>query len=441
MTEVNEGVSPGSEELPRMKFILMGVLEIWFQSGIDTWGHQSDGTEEQHPPGNEPHWGSPVVYPAAYVRKGGDGETKALELKVSWSQNDCDGKATLTGLSSDKKIEIRAEIDIKGFFGTARVKGEMVKKPETVANYGGGEPFSWTLEAKGLTVTATGGSPLRLFFVDRKPRPLNWSYENHYIRVIDWATKWAAGQAGEKPVLAALWNEFSTGERARIPHATGFVYWKTYPPLESLSNLIRPNGNAEKKGWSCTAVSHLFMACLSLHGILCQEIEITIPNAEINGIKPKSFLVANWKKAPKPIPNWSKISVLYYGGSWKNFPDRSPPLQEVGKTELLKNPLPDAPGAGPGRLEIDMKKMPGIPAQGQLTPPGWFKNHWLVRVQGQLYDPSYGKIHANDLKRYTDVTVPGWLVYVIEEKDGAIAICCVDRSYAELVPVARSKNF
>jgi hypothetical protein len=404
MTQIGEGIAAAIIKFLSEKYLFAGVLEVKFDSGIRIFDLQRGGAEPELPASGTPHWSPAGTFPAVYVRQGGTGETKDLKVKVGWNQKSRDGSAKVKGESSDGAIMIEGDFTISGESGSAEVSCQFTKKPATVANYGSGIGFSWTVTAGGETVSAPGAGQLKLFFVDAQPKPLSWSYKKHYLKVIDWATSWAAGKAGEAPVLAAIWDRFSDGSSARVPHVTGFAYWKTNKPVQDLKKVIAPDTDAGKLGWSCRAIAHLFMECLAVNGIQCVEV---IPQTA-GGTH--AFLVHNWDVAATPFPNWESSPDLYYAGSW--VPSDTAPLNTPAPTSLLKQKL-----AGPAtdKLTIDMQKRYGVPAQGQRKAPLMFSNHWIVQVGSRLYDTSYGLEHPNSMIGYASTSLGGWLVGLVPD--------------------------
>lgn len=421
MAEVGEGIAAIIVTFFKPKYIFAAIKEIKFESGIEVYEVDKNGSDDKLPPGSNPHWGAGKVYPAVYVREGGAGETKELKVKVKWNQKNCDGSAKLKAKSSDGKIIIEGDFSVSGERGDKTIPCKFTKKPNVVKNYGRGIDLEWEVTASGETATAIGGSPLRLFFLDAKPKkfggdwtdpqPSGFGYKNHYLKVIDWATKWAEGKQGQASVLAALWDKFSDGSGARVPHITGYSYWKTEKCVQDLKTLITPGGGAGRKGWSCRAIAHTFMECLALHGITCLEV---VPRTALGTYM---FLVQNWNVRGTPITNWEQLPEDYFGGTWVN--SNSPPLSKTTPTSLKKEVFgvgPVLPGNPPlviskdEPLEIDCEKRPGVPAQGQQAPPLGFSNHWIVEVGGRLYDTSYGVCHANDIDTYRDSAVAVWLV-------------------------------
>jgi hypothetical protein len=436
MSEIGEAAAAiaqaAQDAVNAIKFFFGGVKKVFFKSGIDIYIVKGNGSEEMVPSSaSTPHWNGWTVYPAVYVRQGGAGETKTLQLEVSWTQKGYDGAAKIKGKSADGKIEIEGSFSVSGLRGSATVDCTMTKKPDTVKNYatslgsggsagaggGGGIEFEWEVEAGGETLSVSGPTSLLLYFIDQKPKPIAWShgYKAHYLRVIHWATLWADGKQGSAQVFPALWDKFSDGTGARVPHATTWAYWKTQNPVQLLNELLRANDPARGRGWSCMAAAHLFMEMLALHGIQSCEVVISTPSGA------QAFLVKNWNKRATPIPNWYGQPTYYYGGSWIDQDD--PPLKKAVPTSLRQMlpppppPPPPSPGSPPPpapppppALVIDIEKQPGVPAQGQSKAPLAFYNHWIVRANGKLWDTSYGGENPDNTTTYANAGLAGWLI-------------------------------
>lgn len=399
MPQVGEPICVGTIGPLNLITLITFISKIKFESGIPIVDVLDGGATADVPPAGAAHWTPFSNYPAVYVRQGGKGETKDVKVDVEWVQISHDGAAKLKGVSADGRIVIEGDFTISGAMGMATVSCQFTKKPDFVANYGAGEIFEWTVTAGGDTGTAIGGGLLKLFFVDAAPLPINWGYHRYYLKVIDWATAWAQGAAGESQVLESIWDEFSDGTEARNPHATGFAYWQTEGCIQDLYSLVRPDGGAPQLGWSCKAIAHLFMECLALNGIKCQEVIINAaPGSDC-------FLVHNWDVRATPIPNIGNRPDLFYAGSWRH--SDFPPLNTRSGTRFLKT---DAAGRVTGPMEIDMLKRPGVPAQGQGSAPLIFGNHWIVLVGGKLYDTSYGAVHKNSMTAYARASLAGWRI-------------------------------
>lgn len=418
MTEVGESVAlrAALEDLFKDKYLVTGVLEITFKSGIEIYDFEA-AAEKLIPAAGTPHWGAANIFPAVYARQGGAGETKDVDVKVLWAQKGYDGSAKIKGKSTDGAIEIEGSFSVSGENGNAVVACQFTKKPAVVRNFGAGVDLTWEITAGGATFPMFGGTPVKLYFVDAKPRPVGWGYKKHYLQVIEWATEWADGKTGEGPVRAALWDQFSDGTGARVSHATGFSYWKTNRPIQALDDLLRPPRQAVALGWSCKAIAEVFMECLALNGISCVEV---IPHSPPTA---QAFLVKNWDHTASPTPNWYTNPTVYYGGTWEQIPYAPLNRSVTGTLTQERPPPPPPPAPAPGApappppppppavpLVVDYFKRSGVPAQGQSEAPLAFNNHWIVETGGRLYDSSYGATHANSIASYAAGAVAGWRV-------------------------------
>lgn len=388
MTEIGEGVEVGAPAPAPEKVLIVGLLEIWFDSGIELHDLDKDGLESRLPPRGKPHWGTTESYPAAYVRQGGAGETKKLRVRVRWEQKGCDGEAKLSACGAGGALTVAGTFPLEGEAGERLVLCEFTKKPAVVRNGEAGFRLRWTLQVSGQDVAITD-TEHELHFLDAAPKPISWGYPKHYRRAVAWATRWADGRQGEAAVYAAIWSHF---KGPKLVHATGFSYWKTKKCAQNLKDVLHP-GFADEKGWSCAGIAHLFMECLAVHGIVCCEVIVEVPD----GVK--MFLVKNWEFAPAPARlHRHNEPQLYNAGVWISL--MTPPLNRIVRL----------PGGDIG--PIDCRKLPGVPAQGQLEPPVMFGNHWIVRTQGSLHDTSYGGVHADAVATYTEASIDGWLASV-----------------------------
>lgn len=440
------------------KEILVSIEEIY----CDPEDTLFDVNHNQIPAAGVPHWKAGASHPAIYVREGSNGTKDSLRVKIKWVDNEqFTGQATLKGVSDPSlRIELEGTVDISGETGEKVVTCTFKKRPLEVRNLSSGVIMTWSITCQ--TTHLTGGDQLKLFFVDAKPKPITWNdpYVNHYLKVVEWATTWAENKKTETPVFDALWSKFSDGTKARNPHVTGLVYWKTDNPAQNLNQVINPTFNAADKGWSCRGIAHTFMACLAVHGIRCREVE---PNGNGGG-----FLVHNWELRPGgPVPNWYSRPSNYYGGSWLgNWPKetQAPVISIYKELEPIRaQGPPTAAGAYPTvpnprqeLMEIDFKKKPGAIGQGQDSPPLTFGNHWIVAYQNKFYDTSYGMKHnttvINDygkaalagwlidrLPHETTVTQRVWLVFKKKKQAKCKAFVCREYSYHSIIAEPRSQ--
>jgi len=59
--------------------------------------------------------------------------------------------------------------------------------------------------------------------------------------------------------------------------------------------------------------------------------------------------------------------------------------------------------------DLSAINLPGIPGQDNPDPPGFFGNHYVVKLLGRIYDPSYGGIPYATEKEHEDASIDGIL--------------------------------
>jgi hypothetical protein len=345
------------------------VLEIAFDGQIDIYYVRFDQKSTDYSPENIPagktylHINPPTVYPklgdphwkwdeasgkvaknwpAVFVRddaakKHAFKRTLSVTLKKAVAS---DGELYVYAEGADFKV---AEQKVTFAKGVAKsIKFEFSALPQKVGKYSQ-TAIQWYFRTEPAAEAQKGPETKHtIFIVDDKPKKANLrGYDYFLFEVCDWGCTWAQGKSGYRDVLAAIWSQFSP---VKANHATGLIYWKDsmekgVEPHQAMDLAIRsqddplaPDCNAA----SCVVFAHVLINCLSLHGIEAAEIRI-----ELTADSKKDFI---------------RNGRQYYGCRFNS------------KTTK---------------------------AQGTLTaPPAWV-NHWIVDVgdvmnQWNIFDPSYG---------------------------------------------------
>ena len=292
------------------------------------------------PIAGSPHWVNsdtrPVSWPAAYVRGGAAGGPHARSLSVDFTATgNLNGlreiRAVCPGLMTTDIVQVQ-------FVGGVAlgVQFQLQNVPATVRCCS-----DMTLRWQSRTVgaarfTPSGSSRHTLYFLDAAPRAAVGQGERHYFEVIDWACRWADGQAGPANVLQQILQRF---QPVAAVHASGLIYWRNHQaavnPAQNVATAIRYQdfGIGERKASSCIVFDRVFMNCLAIHGIRAMEIML----------------------APSPLPFMRNTTFFLAPTRW--------------------NAATVAAHGNPG------------------APDGW-QNHWVTAVDigggWQLYDPSYG---------------------------------------------------
>jgi hypothetical protein len=288
------------------------------------------------------------------------------------------GTATLSSKDADVEVEGTASVSPSKTATPVVFNCKFKKLPKTVRLLKN-HRFAWTLDLPGAGgPRKLNATPLTLFVVDEKPKKVTWPDPNKdlYDWVLEYSCRWANGQTGADDVFKAIWKKFSTGTKARVPHETGYIYWKKNSCIQALYALRYSKKGGKTDGWSCRAICHFFMMSIAAHGLDCQSV---IPTGT-----PLGFLVAEWTLAgaggdpanaglPGPLSGGLPAG-FYYGGDWDYS---APPKAKKDRKGWHR----DAYRTNPH------------PGQGQSNPVIVFANHWILDLKSGptgLYDTSYG---------------------------------------------------
>ena len=327
-----------------------------------------------------PHW----------VDKDGNGNPTDTangekDYSVAYTRNtkpSIGAKFSIQGLPNNLAIKLRA----KGSDG--------IEIPETAAQINGNDVI--------LPVTASSTNwPNTIKFYDRadanKAFKLDWEIK---VGDSDWAqvastkhqvyltlndpvtamrqetlfylsAKNADGVAQEAAVTTSIWNEFTDLDVRRID-GTQLTYYKSFQCNNVETESLLKNGDGQCGSWA-----KFFIDLRKVHGIdVPNEYVVFRPSAD------DGFLVKNW--------NFNGAGTSGVAGyPYLNIPDA---------------PFPSANSYSWKFAEVTDQN--GIPGQGNPNPASLFGNHQVV-IDGQYYDPSYGKKFAS-LKDIDDNAIDGY---------------------------------
>jgi hypothetical protein len=185
-------------------------------------------------------------------------------------------------------------------------------------------------------------------------------------------------------------------------------YWnpRTGVPQSLRDMLAHTNGNG-----SCIAWSQLFHQTLKAQGIAGSQIFMITPNTTVNP-GATGFLVKNWNFGhhirtgndgvcdTTSVGDDIQLKPVGQGGP-PNDPCIGPgPNGALNSTPQGDDQAQDGLFAGThypylvfdatGQPDGDVANQPGVEGQGNPEPPESFRNHWVVKIGSQVYDPSYG---------------------------------------------------
>jgi hypothetical protein len=135
------------------------------------------------------------------------------------------------------------------------------------------------------------------------------------------------------------------------PDGIEMKYWNPRPSTcQDYTIMIKDTVSGAGNGnGSCIAWSQLFHRTLKAQGIGGSRIFMIIADVSVNP-GADSFLVKNWNFLGAGAPG------LVY----------------------------------PYVIGVDALDLRGVPGQGNDDPPEIFRNHWVVRYNNKIWDPSYG---------------------------------------------------
>jgi hypothetical protein len=247
--------------------------------------------------------------------------------------------------AGDNGITFSATVNVNSnSFSISNVVGSATL-PNTVKFY---NPYKirWRVSLDGSYWWQLNDTDNRLYVTRDAPQasPL-------YETVLDIACRNADGQSIESNAVAGIWSGFTGRDVARkvtdgYNHRDGVQmgYWLggIAEGCQAFENMLTNwNGNG-----SCIAWSELLYEALQAQGIATEHVY--------------------------------KVDPMYYGGlmlvkNWTFNSTGTAPTNCIPFTHLLS--------------EISSNP---VPAQGNLSPPPAFVNHWILKYNGQWYDPSYG---------------------------------------------------
>jgi hypothetical protein len=206
----------------------------------------------------------------------------------------------------------------------------------------------------------------------------------------------AKDKTTQPEIISETWGEFTDCVVKRVDNKQ-MTYWKNSPTNQSLQAMLA----ASDGDGSCIAWSQLLHWCMESQGLgsvsqvwMVDEDDSVNPNAD-------GFLVKEWKfgkhirtgtdsvRDSAVVPDDQEVTP---GGA--DTPCILPgPNGKLDSTPQGNDTEQDGLYAGtnyPYVVGLDARDQDGVEAQGYDNPPGAFEEHWVCKIDGDLYDPSYG---------------------------------------------------
>lgn len=317
-----------------------------------------------------PHWldnnldgdaedGGEHAYPAAYTR---DGLVKLTSLRFGVTPSGLDlDDVPVRGFGPDGVV-----FEATGYTSGSQliVPGTITAAaalPNTVVYYAAFE-IVWEVALDGVHYYAAGTSynPMYVTYND----PLGAGLESYFYI----GTQAAHGQAAVQDVVDAIWAEFADLEVFNV-YGEQLGYYRgqlcasdcTYYSADTLVYYT----NSQCGGWA-----DLLIQCIRTQGISGTQF-ITI---EPRGTP---FLPLDCGSWPQPAAGFLVNDYFFQIG----LPGPCPPYPFE---------FNDPCGYYSAWPQPRVTDMVGIPGQDNPNPASWFARHFIVKFNGQYYDPSYG---------------------------------------------------
>jgi hypothetical protein len=201
------------------------------------------------------------------------------------------------------------------------------------------------------TKAGTTQNPLYLTFADPALKP----GVNLYHTLVHLGSKNADGKANESDVISAIWSDFTDREVRRVDH-TQLRYWAGGRATAVNTRELLAHANGQCGSWA------YFLRDIMLAQGITDVKRVHVFNID------EPVNAAGRPMTPDGLPAETRILVK----NWRFGTPTSP----ATKPYIYRS--------------TDVTELRGVPGQGNDDPLKEFRNHFIVRLKGQYYDPSYG---------------------------------------------------
>ena len=307
---------------------------------------------------------------------------------------------TFNNPESSPPTAIRAQVTLGSSTNTyvlpwsERGKGISVPAPVPTGTVGYFEnaQVDWSLRYDSETWEDVGSSTHEIYFT--RGTPLTSLRQETLFSI---SCKQAAGLSDPTAIVDAIYAEFTDLDVRRVSDGKQMTYWKSSKAVnyrETSGLLLMGDGN-------CQAWSGFFRDLLNLHGIQATRISIfstrAIPElVDFMGLpEPEWVLVAPWAFSEEEDSVEKTCIQAGCGWSGKIF-NQIYTHTVVTPTQPNLSPKTASPSSS-------------IPGQGNESSPNSFNGHWITKVGGMYYDPSYGSSKCSNLLEYESVAFSGFM--------------------------------
>jgi hypothetical protein len=207
----------------------------------------------------------------------------------------------------------------------------------------------------------------------------------------------AKGNSQQPNIISSIFSEFTDCVVTRVD-GVQMTYWKGGNPTQSLQGML-----ADSSGdGSCIAWSQLLHWCMESQGIgtTISQVWTIDPDTSVNPLA-NIFLIKNWNfglhirtgtdAVRDSTVSGDDVAVTPIG---INTPCILPGDNGILDSTVSGNDITqDGLYSGtnyPYEIDKDAHEQNRINAQGNPASPRYFYNHWVCKINGSIYDPSYG---------------------------------------------------
>lgn len=294
--------------------------------------------------------------PVCYLR--GATVSMTVELAVLGTRSYA-GTVSLRGSAriGDKHVEWTQDVTLKPGDETTKLE-RVAGKPALPDRVGCYDPVTivWEARVPGKAWAPVGVSQHVFYALLAAPNT------EVYWTCIDISCRWGAGATSQTDLVDLVFSAFKTRKLTRKRDGVGLSYWRRGWPWADPALPGYPRRCVAVNTWGLLHGRHGRGQCGAW-------AEFLIDTCRVHGVPATKFII----QPP-------------YGGSTE--------LRQVD-TLLVKNwRFTVPPDTSPSHLTHHLFKNcvdePGVPGQRNPNPPGMFMLHFIARIFGKYYDPSYG---------------------------------------------------
>jgi hypothetical protein len=351
--DVAEGAAGATVDIPLSRLPLLDIRQVTFTNAVTV-------NQDTQGPFPTPHWlsGRPQQSPVCYAR----GTTMQISAQLGVTQQP----------SAATTVTVQAQATIEGTQVTWTASAT-IQPGDTSVNVTmtGGQPlpghvalldplvFTWTEIPPNQQAGLAAGTSSTTIYVT-----LGQPVGTAYWTMLHASCEAAANQSTDAGFLTAVFTPFVNHRLVRKVDNVALTYWLPRPTAASCGSAVTLLGRPDGAG-HCGAWADFLLHVWQLHGItrgIRVQVDTTV-DSPLDIMNPNSrlFLVQQWNFDTPPATDpeqYTHTRAQVHDGD-----------QIAGLSH---------PGMGPN-----------------LAPPPAFYNHFITRIDGRFYDPSYGTSFAS----------------------------------------------